>query len=154
MTGPLGPFVVPQDVMITAAEGLDVDVRGAAGAVPGDFLLMRPRARAASKIIDGGTAALLESFREPHSIADGIIAFSRQRSLDPSPRCSPRSLLSELVRDRFLVPAGAPAAHPILPSLLPGHRVDVYEVISGITAMEDTELTRSGIPTGVLGRSR
>ena len=152
MTGPLGPFVVPEDVMITAAEHLDVDVRDAAGAVPGDFLIMRPRARAASKIIDGGTAALLESFREPHSIADGIIAFSRQRSLDPeSTLVAAFPLLSELVRNRFLVPAGAPAAHPILPSLLPGHRMDVYEVISGITAMEDTELYQVQHPDGRVG---
>lgn len=152
MTGPLGPFIVPGDVTITAVEHLGADVQSAAGAGPGDFVIMRPRGRAPSKIIDGATAVLLQSFREPRSIADAVIAFSRQRSLDPeSTLVDAFPLLGELVRDRFLVPAEAPAAHPILASLRPGHQVGGYEVVSGLSAMEDTELYQVVHPDGRAG---
>jgi serine/threonine-protein kinase len=152
MMEPLGSFLVPEDVSITAVERLPPAVRNAAGAAPGDFAIMRPRGRAHSKIVDGTTAALLESFRVPRSIADGIIAFSRQRSLDPeSTLIDAFPVLRDLVRDQFLVPLGAPAARPIVPSLVPGDRVLAFEILSCIQVMEDTELYQVAHPAGQVG---
>lgn len=152
MTEPLGPFVVPEDVSITAVEHLHPSVRSATGAAPGDFAIMRPRSRAHSKIVDGTTAALLESFRTPQSIADAIIAFSRARSLDPeSTLIDAFPVLCALVRDRFLVPLGATSALPIVPRLMPGDRVLAFEVVSCIQVMDDTELYQVEHPAGQVG---
>jgi serine/threonine-protein kinase len=152
MPAPLGPFVVPRDVSITAVEHLPGKVRRAAGAAPGDFAIMRPQSRTASKIIDATAASLLASFRKPQSIADGILEFSRQRRLDPeSTLIAAFPLLSELVRAGFLVPADALADHPIAPSLFPGALVDGFEVISCLSAMEDTELYQVERPGGQTG---
>jgi serine/threonine-protein kinase len=152
MTEALGPFIVPSDVSITAVTRLPAALRRAAGARPGDFAITRPRSRAHSKIVDGTTAALLESFRAPTPIADAVIAFCRQRRVDPqSTLIEVFPLLRELVRDQFLVPLETPSARPIVPSLLPGARVLAFEVVSCIQVMDDTELYQVVQESGQVG---
>jgi len=82
-------FVLPTDVQLVPAETLDVEVRsqvarvGLGDAAAAGVVVTRPRSRAATHLVDGDSAALLERFRTPMTIRDAVLAASRAGSRDP-----------------------------------------------------------------------
>src|ERR1044071_1840938 len=80
------PFVLQEDVVLVPCANLDESLRGRIAFDDGDFALSRRHGRTRSKVIDGGTAALLSLFREPRTIVSAVIENSRTVGADPRAR--------------------------------------------------------------------
>src|SRR4051794_1599971 len=68
------PFVLKNDVVLIPCADLSADMRGRISFDDGDYTLSRRHGRIFSQVIDAEMAALLAVFREPHTIADAVIA--------------------------------------------------------------------------------
>ena len=142
MTGAvLDQLVLPSDVVIAPVAELPPDLRGQIEHQMGDYSVTRPRARTMSSIVDAKTAALLDRFREPTTIVDAVIAFSRAEGLDPRETLDDAfAVLGGFVNEGLLVAAGSDLAEPIVTSLAPGDGVGGFEVVAPVHVMVDTEV--------------
>jgi len=135
------PFVLQEDVVLIPCAELDPKLRGKISFEEGDFTLAHRRRRARSKVIDGGTAALLALFREPRTIVSAVIENSRTLSADPRARLEELlSPLGSFVEDRILVQAGSAEQGSIRPRFDAGATVAGWEVVRCISFVEDTEI--------------
>src|ERR1044071_6481474 len=80
------PLVLQEDVVLIPCAELDPKLRSRIAFDDGDFTLAHRRRRVRSKVIDGGTAALLTLFREPRTIVSAVIENSRTTGADPRAR--------------------------------------------------------------------
>jgi len=135
------PFVLKRDVLLTPCAELSDDVRKRISFDEGDFTLSYRHGRAAVRIIDGQTAALLELFREPRTIVDAVIENSR--SLGKNPHRWLDELLPQfatLVDNRVLVPAGDEGGKEIRPRYESGAAIAGWEIVRCASLIEDTEI--------------
>ena len=143
MTGNLlrQPLVLPEDLLIIPVADLDEDVRGKLGDGGEEFALTRPLARQPSKLVDAAAARLIEQFREPRTIVQAIITYSRTNEADPEQTLEDSlPLLRQLIGNGLLLPEGAAQAHRIEARFSPGHGIGSFRVIRCIQLLEDTEL--------------
>jgi serine/threonine-protein kinase len=135
------PFVLQEDVVLIPCAELDPKLRSKISFEEGDFTLAHRRRRARSKVIDGGTAALLALFREPRTIVSAVIENSRTLSADPRARLAELLRpLGSFVEDRVLVQAGSAEQGSIRPRFDAGATVAGWEVVRCISFVEDTEI--------------
>ncbi|HET9226366.1 MAG TPA: phosphotransferase, partial [Thermoanaerobaculia bacterium] len=135
------PLVLPPDVLLVPVAELSEDTKAKLTWEEGDYAVTRPRSRTPSRIVDAGAADLLTLFREPVTIVEAVIRFSRERSLDPETTLEEAyPLLERLLSSGFLVAEGSAAAGAIEQSLQPGEEIAGFEVLECIQGMEDTEL--------------
>ncbi len=135
------PLVLPPDVMLLPVAELPEDVRRQLTWEEGDYAVTRPRSRTPSRIVDAGAADLLGQFREPVTIVEAVIRFSRERSLDPETTLEEAyPLLERLLASGFLVSEGSDDAGAIRESLQPGEEIAGFEVLECVQGLEDTEL--------------
>ncbi|MEA2564310.1 MAG: eukaryotic-like serine/threonine-protein kinase [Acidobacteriota bacterium] len=135
------PLVLPPDVMLLPVAELPEDVRRQLTWEEGDYAVTRPRSRTPSRIVDAGAADLLGQFREPVTIVEAVIRFSRERSLDPETTLEEAyPLLERLLASGFLVSEGSDDAGAIQESLKPGEEIAGFEVLECVQGLEDTEL--------------
>jgi eukaryotic-like serine/threonine-protein kinase len=135
------PLVLPPDVVLAPVANLAEDVRRRLDSGAGDWAVTRPRARAASCLVDADAAVLLEEFRAPSTIVDAVVRFSRARGADPEAVLTEAyPLLDRLVRAGFLVPEGTDEAGVLLPSFPPGDEVAGFQVLECVQSLDDTEL--------------
>ena len=80
----VGDIVLPSDIVLLPVEELPAETRKRLQYGEGDYALTRPRSRTPSSIVDARTARLLEILREPSTIVDAVIRYSRAEQLDPS----------------------------------------------------------------------
>ncbi|HYO15932.1 MAG TPA: lanthionine synthetase LanC family protein [Thermoanaerobaculia bacterium] len=135
------PLVLPPDVVLAPVVDLAEDVRRRLDSGAGDWAVTRPRARAASCLIDADAALLLEEFRAPSTIVDAVVRFSRARGADPEVVLTEAyPLLDRLLRSGFLVSVEEDDAGALLPSLSPGDEVAGFQVLECVQSLDDTEL--------------
>src|SRR5262245_38054813 len=76
-------FVLPPDVILVPGVEIDLERRRGLTFEEGDFVITRPGLRSRSKVLDAGSAQLLQLFRKPRTIVDAILEFARTRDVDP-----------------------------------------------------------------------
>ena len=134
-------FVLPRDVVLVPVISLSPAFRKQIDCGEGDYAVSRPRMRRPTKILDAGSADLLEHFRKPSSIVDAVMRHSRQRGLDPNQTLEQAfEALQSLVAGEVLVPAGAEAAETVQASFVAGMCLGEFEIVRLIQALEDSEL--------------
>lgn len=141
------PLVLPPDVILVPVAELPEELRRQLGSEEGDWAITRPRSRTPSRLVDADSAELLSLFKEPRTIVEAVICFSRSREVDPGETLEQAyPLLQRLLGSGFLVPEGEAGAEGIHPALEPGDTIAGFEVVECVQGLEDTELyqVRSG----------
>jgi eukaryotic-like serine/threonine-protein kinase len=134
-------ILLSPDVILVPVAELPEEVRRKLDPDEGDWAITHPRARTPSRLLDASSAELLGEFKTPRTIVDAVIRYSQARDLDPeSTLVEAYPLLERLLAAGFLVAEGSDEAGGIAPSLAPGGRVDGFEVLECVQALEDTEL--------------
>jgi serine/threonine-protein kinase len=137
------PLVLGQGVSVVPVGDLPEEVRRRLPAERGDFVVTRSRVRAHSRLVDAAGAALLEVFREPCTIVEAVLRFSRDRELDPRKTLEQAFPLLQSVCDAgLLVPAGSAEAAAIEPLHDRGERLLGTEVERCVHIFVDTEVYR------------
>ena len=94
------------DMLLVPVRDLPDDSRARLDCEVDDFAVSRLHGRGGSKIVDAQAAGLLERFREPRTVVEAVVLFSRERQLDPNEVLeSAYPLLRGLLAGGFLVPA-------------------------------------------------
>lgn len=146
-----GRFVLPADCTLVRVDELPEASRRAIEAAGEDFVISRRLGRGRSKVIDARTAQLLEAFREPTSLVDGVLAFSREQGVDPEEALEAAyPMFRDLIRAHFLVEAGSPESQPVDASLAPGQRWAGYTVVRLVQLYEDSEVYQARAADGVV----
>jgi serine/threonine-protein kinase len=139
-----GRFVLPTDVTLVPADALGAEARsqvarvglgdGAAGVV-----VTRPHRRAATHLIDGDSAALLERFRTPMTIRDAVLAASRVGSRDPEGLLRAAwPMLRTVMSAGLLVMEDDAAA--VAPTVGESARVEGWTTVRGVQMLADAEV--------------
>ena len=76
------PLALNEDVLIVPVADLPEEARLRADGRPGEFAVSRVHGRSGSSIVDADAAGLLDRFREPRTVVEAVILFSRERGLD------------------------------------------------------------------------
>ena len=77
------PMVLPADLLLVPVEDLADSVRRQIVAEDGGYALTRPNSRTPSRIIDAQAAELLKEFRDPATIVQAVVRYSREKNIDP-----------------------------------------------------------------------
>lgn len=135
------PLILPADVLLVPEAELPDDLREELRPESEDVAVTRPRGRTPSRLVDRDAAALLGQFRVPTRIVDAVIAYSRERGLDPEEMLD-RSfpMFQSLLLSRMLVAADSLEAERIAPTFAAGDRLAVGTVLRCVQVLEDTEL--------------
>jgi|HubBroStandDraft_3_1064219.scaffolds.fasta_scaffold03362_2 serine/threonine protein kinase len=151
------PLVLPGDVVLVPVETLPEAVRAHLGWQAGDWAISRPGSRVPSRLLDAASAELVRGFREPTTIVEAVVRYSRGRREDAERALDEAfPLLQRLWAERFLAEAGSQAAERIRASFAPGEVVGSdggrggggWEVVSCVQQLADSELYQ------VRGRAR
>jgi serine/threonine-protein kinase len=135
------PLLLSPDVLLLPVAELSAEVRSRFSHEEGDVAITHPRARTPSRVLDARSAELLAEFKEPRTIIEAILRFSRAHEVDPESTLEEAyPLLQGLLDAGFLVVEGEPEAAGILPSLLPGREIAGFTVRECVRGLEDTEL--------------
>lgn len=149
MTDLTGPLVLPPSLRRVPVADLAPETRERLGGEPGDVALTDPGSRTPSRLVSAETAVLLERFREPATLAQAVLAFGRERGLDPERVLEEAyPLFRRLAEDGFLVPAGGPEARGSGATLRRGDRFAGFEVVTLCQATEDSEVVQARGPDG------
>lgn len=135
------PFVLRQDVLLVPCAELSDDVRARISYEEGDFTLSRRHGRTLAQVIDAGTAALLELFRQPRTIVAAVIEHSR--ALDKDPEAWLDELLPHLgafVQKRVLIEAGSEEEQELRPQYDSGAEIGVWKIVRCASLIEDSEI--------------
>jgi len=135
------PLVLSPDVVLMPVGDLPEGVRTRFNHREGDVAITHPRSRVPSQILDAPAAALVEEFREPRTVVEAVIRFTRGRDADPERTLEEAyPLLLRLLDSGFLVVEGAADAEGIRPWLRPGEEVGGFAIVECLHILEDTEL--------------
>jgi serine/threonine-protein kinase len=145
-------MVLPADLLLVPVEDLADSVRRQIVAEDGGYALTRPNSRTPSRIIDAQAAELLKEFRDPATIVQAVVRYSREKNIDPEQTLEEAyPMLERLARERLLVPADSEEARKIQPSLEAGASFAGVEVVRCVQALEDTELYQVKTTDGQTG---
>lgn len=135
------PLLLPPDVILVPVSELPEELRRQLESEEGDWAITRPRSRTPSRLVDSQSAELLREFKEPRTIVEAVIRYSRSREIDPGETLEQAyPLLQRLLGSGFLVPEGDAGAEGIHPALEPGATIAGFEVVECVQGLEDTEL--------------
>jgi serine/threonine-protein kinase len=147
------PLVLSPDVILVRVAELADKVRARLAFKDGDVALTHPRSRVPSQIVEAAAGELLEEFREPRTVIDAILRFSRAREADPESTLeSAFPLLMKLFEAGFLVGEGEAGAEGIRPLLHTGEEIEGFEILDCLHVLGDTELyaARNGVRLAAL----
>ena len=143
-------FVLASDVLMIPAKELASDFRKRAECTEDDIALSRPHSRTPSVVVDEITAALLEEFRQPNTIVQAVISYSKARHLDPNATLEDAfPVLDQLIRNHLLVDPAAQASVNAFPTLRAGNFLGDAEILSSAQVLEDVEVYRVRLPGGM-----
>lgn len=135
------PLMISPDVVLIPVADLAAGVRSRFTHRDGDVAVTHPRSRMPSQILDARAAELLQEFREPRTVVEAVIRFSRPRELDPERTLEEAyPLVARLLESGFLVCEGDQDAAGIHPLLHPGEEIAGFEILECLHILEDTEL--------------
>jgi eukaryotic-like serine/threonine-protein kinase len=135
------PFVLKDDVVLMPCAEMNDTIRARITFDEGDFTLAHRHGRADVRVIDGGTAALLELFRQPRTIADAVLENSRALGKAPHDRLEELlPHLGALIDDRILVPAGSGDERGVRPRYESGDTVAGWTIVRCVNLVEDSEV--------------
>lgn len=136
------PLVLREDVLIIPVEELAEDVRSGIECSEHDFAVSRPTSRHPSSVIDAQAAALLQRFREPRTIVEAVILFSREYGLKTEEVLEDAyRLVRRFLENRFLRFAesnGEPAQEGL--ALTRDELFEDLRILRPLYMLEDTEL--------------
>jgi eukaryotic-like serine/threonine-protein kinase len=140
---------LPAGVLLQPVSQLAADLRAKIQTGDGDYALSRVNARALTKVLSRESAALVELFSEPTTIARAIARFSRGKPESPE-RLLERALpfLQALIAEGLLAKAGSPESRRLEPSLPVGSNVFGWTVLACMQTSEDVELYQMRGSTG------
>lgn len=140
------PLTFNEGVYLVPVRELPEGALGTLDVSDADFALTRPQGRTGSKIIDRDAAELVKRFREPRTIVEAVVLFSRAQGEDPQEVLSGAfAMLKGLVNSGYLVEVvdGAPrvaAAGPLSARWSDGDSLAGGRVLRCLQVLEDTEL--------------
>jgi eukaryotic-like serine/threonine-protein kinase len=135
------PLTLQRDVEIASVRRLSPGVRSALDSTDDDFVILRPRSRGGSHVVDAKTAALVQLFRSPTRIVDAIVAFSRVEGSNAEDALEGiYPFLFRLWSERLLVAPDDADAAPIESHFQAGVAIDGYRILRCIQTLEDTEV--------------
>lgn len=144
MSHPSKKFVLPKNLLIVPRARLPRQVSEGIASCDGDTAITLSGTRWPSKLVDSQFARLLEQFRTPRTIAQGILAFSIAEQLSPHEVLSSAlPSLEEMLASGFLV-----CDHEIAvqegndQGFLPGESIGRYIVDRAIQVLNDSEVYR------------
>jgi serine/threonine-protein kinase len=144
------PLVLSPDVALVPVADLPESVRARFSSNEGDVAVTHPRSRMPSQILDARAAELLAEFREPRTVVEAVLRFSRLREAEPERMLEDAyPLLRRLFDSGFLVSEGDADVGGIRPLLRPGEEVAGFEVLECLHILEDTELYSARGATGL-----
>jgi eukaryotic-like serine/threonine-protein kinase len=135
-------FMLPEDVQIVPLAELPPDVRSQIQGLDHDFAVTRPLSRVPSKVIDADAAELLREFKQPSTLIDGIMRFSKakQRKATEILAVACPFLESCLASNLLVTPAAA--SEKIHASLENGVLIAGVQIEDCVQALVDSELYR------------
>jgi eukaryotic-like serine/threonine-protein kinase len=143
------PLVLPEDLLIIPVRDLPDEVRDKLGDEGEEFAITRPLAREPSKLIDASAARLIEQFREPKTIVQAVISYSRSNEADPERTLEDSlPLLRQLIGSGLLLPEGAHEALRIEAAYATGADVGAFRIIRCIQVLVDSELYQARDSSG------
>ena len=144
-----GLFTMPKDIRLDPIESLPHTVLTGFEHKAGDFALTRPQSRDAHAYrqrLDGET---LEIFREPVTITDAVIRFSRTEQADPAAILDEAfPVLRTLIEAGMLLPSDSHLASPIEFLIGRGELVGDLVVDQPVAVVIDTEVYRARASDG------
>ena len=139
-----GLFTLPKDILLEPIESLPDTVLTGFEHKSGDFALTRPQSRIHTHIVNDSTAKLLQIFREPVTIADAIVRFSRTEHADPAATLDEAfPVLRTLIEAGMLLPSDSHLASPIEFLIGRGELVGDLVVEQPVAVVIDTEVYRA-----------
>ncbi|MEP6618676.1 MAG: lanthionine synthetase LanC family protein [bacterium] len=140
------PLTFNEGVFLLPVAELPDDVIGRIETGDDDYALTRPQGRAGSKIIDRDSADLIGRFRQPRTIVEAVVLFSRAHNEDPQGVLeSAFPMLKGLVASGYLVEVvdgvPLPRADGVLSTRW--HEGDILQggrVVRCLQVLEDSEL--------------
>lgn len=143
------PWVLPKGTIITPVVELPPGLREQVEASDEDFAISRPQSRTPSRILDSQSAALVNEFKTPKTIAQAVAHYSRAVQSDPERTLEDAlPMLTRLIKWRLLVPPDSQDAEEIHASLKPGAVAVNTEVLQCVQALEDSEIYQVRRPVG------
>ena len=109
-------LILPADTIVVPVKELSEDVRRQVQAEDNDYAVTRPHSRTPSRIVDTDSAELLQEFRNPTTVVQAVLRFSKARKADPEQTLEEAfPMIERLVRARLLVEADSEEARRIRP---------------------------------------
>ena len=144
-----GLLMLPKDIRVVPVAELPEALRTQVGAAGEGVAIARSNSRVASKIVDEAAWSLLEHFREPKTVVDAVMRYSRAIQAKPSEVFEQAfPLLNSLYANRLLVDADAQDSASVTASYQPGDNVSGYTVVRNVQTLADTELYETRTESG------
>jgi serine/threonine-protein kinase len=137
-------LLLPADVLMTRVADLDPQVSRRFLWDADDVLVSRPLRRTRSLVVDQEGAAVLQCFREPHTVVDACLRYCRERQSDPQQTLEMAvPLIVRARRLRLLAVSGTAEADSVQPSFSEGDEVGGYRVLALVHLLDDAEVYRA-----------
>jgi eukaryotic-like serine/threonine-protein kinase len=135
------PLMLPSDLLVLPVKELPKQIREKIVRGEGDCVLTRPHSRNPSLILDAQAAELLKEFREPVTIVQAVIRYSRKNRADPEQTLEEAfPMLERLFRERLLIIAASKEQQRIRPLLQVGMQFGGAKVLRCVQICENAEL--------------
>jgi serine/threonine-protein kinase len=134
-------YILPEEVHLVPVDQLTEQMKSKFEYEETDFILTNSGARNTSKVIDASSALLLQEFRKPKSIPEGILTYSVLNKLNPEQALeSAYKFLIKLRSEGFLIHFDEMSASGKKNPLKAGDLFTAYEIISKLPGVTDTEV--------------
>jgi serine/threonine-protein kinase len=144
-------FVIPESVRIFPADQLPVRLRREIDESGYAFAATKIRSRKTTKLLDTDTKELLELFRQPRTLVDAIVAFSRSRGLIASEVLREAyPVMVELIADAFLTPDDSGSGEQSVDQTLlkAGDSLDGFRILRSVHSLEDVAVYEAESESG------
>lgn len=133
-------FILPEDVQVLPVQDLPEQALAKFEYEADDFIITYTHARNTSKIIDASSASLLQEFRKPKSLPEGVLTYALMHNLDAQTILEGSfTFLTRLRSEGFLV-SYDDAFGKNRSFFKAGDLFKDYEIVSKLDGVADTEI--------------
>ncbi|OJV13739.1 MAG: hypothetical protein BGO21_20520 [Dyadobacter sp. 50-39] len=133
-------YILPEDVQVLPVKELPEQALNRFEYEADDFIITYTHARNTSKIIDASSASLLQGFRKPKSLPEGVLTYALLHNLDAQEILeSSYTFLTRLRGEGFLL-SYDDTLGKTRQFFKPGDRFKDYEIVSKLDGVADTEI--------------